>query len=80
MEIDFENALKFVDSIYHEDDIKNRYFNMARILLENLEHKIYNRAEKDEIFKGIDWLEREKIFHEALEDLAGEIWRDLWLN
>lgn len=76
MEIDFDKALEFVDSIYHEEDYKNRLFNIAKLCLNVFEHKICNRASSKEWFNEISWVEKEKIFYDALEDLVNEIWKD----
>ncbi len=76
LNLDFNNVLESVDDFYGETDSWNRLFNTARYGVSELFSEFYKRAENREDFKEIDWIDKERIFYEALDDFV-EDWMKL---
>lgn len=75
--LNFNKILENVDDFYQENDNRNRLFNVARQSISILFDRFYGRTQKEKDFNEIDWLDREKIFYEALDDFLNDLSRDL---
>lgn len=75
--LNFNDILKSVDYFYWENDNKNRLFNVARQSISILFDRFYWRTQKEKDFNTIDWLDREKIFYEALNDFLNDLSKDI---
>lgn len=75
--LDFNKTLEYIDYFYWENDNKNRLFNVAKQSISILFDKYYDRTKDQKDFNTIDWQEREKIFHEALEDFVNDLSKDI---
>ena len=75
--LNFNDILKSVDYFYWENDNKNRLFNVARQSISILFDRFYGRTQKEKDFNTIDWLDREKIFYEALNDFLNDLSKDI---
>lgn len=75
--LNFNEILKSVDDFYWENDNKNRLFNVARKSISILFDRYYWRTQKEKDFNLIDWLEREEIFYQALDDFLNDLSKDL---
>jgi len=75
--LNFNKILENVDDFYQENDNRNRLFNVAIQSISILFDRFYGRTQKEKDFNTIDWLDREKIFYEALEDFLNDLSRDL---
>ena len=75
--LNFNEILKSVDDFYWENDNKNRLFNVARKSISILFDRYYWRTQKEKDFNIIDWLEREEIFYQALNDFLNDLSKDI---
>ena len=75
--LNFNEILKSVDDFYWENDNQNRLFNVARQSISILFDRFYWRTQKEKDFNLIDWLEREEIFYQALDDFLNDLSKDL---
>ena len=75
--LNFNKILENVDDFYWENDNKNRLFNVARQSISILFDRFYWRTQKEKDFNLIDWLEREEIFYQALDDFLNDLSKDL---
>lgn len=75
--INFNKILESVDYFYWENDNKNRLFNVARQSISILFDKYFWYTQKQKDFNTIDWLEREKIFYQALDDFLNDLSKDI---
>jgi hypothetical protein len=75
--LNFNEILKSVDDFYWENDNKNRLFNVARKSISILFDRYYWRTQKEKDFNIIDWLEREEIFYQALDDFLNDLSKDI---
>lgn len=75
--LNFNKILENVDYFYQENDNKNRLFNVARQSISILFDRFYWRTQKEKDFNIIDWLEREEIFYQALEDFLNDLSKDI---
>lgn len=75
--LNFNKILENVDDFYWENDNRNRLFNVARQSISILFDRFYGRTQKEKDFNTIDWLEREKIFYDALDDFLNDLSKDL---
>lgn len=75
--LNFNKILENVDDFYQENDNQNRLFNVARQSISILFDRFYWRTQKEKDFNTIDWLDREKIFYQALEDFLNDLSKDL---
>lgn len=75
--LNFNKILENVDDFYWENENENRLFNVARQSISILFDRFYWRTQKEKDFNNIDWLDREKIFYEALDDFLNDLSRDL---
>lgn len=78
--INFNKILENVDDFYWENENRNRLFNVARQSVSILFDRFFGRTQKQEEFNKIDWLDREEIFYNALDDFVNDLWRDLYIN
>ena len=74
--INFNKILESVDYFYWENDNKNRLFNVARQSISILFDKYFWYTQKQKDFNLIDWLEREEIFYNALDDFLNDLSKD----
>lgn len=75
--LNFNKILENVDYFYWENDNRNRLFNVARQSISILFDRFYWRTQKEKDFNTIDWLDREKIFYDALDDFLNDLSKDL---
>ena len=75
--LNFNKILENVDDFYQENDNQNRLFNVARQSISILFDRFYGRTQKEKNFNTIDWLEREKIFYQALDDFLNDLSKDI---
>lgn len=75
--LNFNKILENVDDFYWENDNKNRLFNVARKSISILFDRFYWRTQKEKDFNLIDWLEREEMFYQALEDFLNDLSKDI---
>lgn len=75
--LNFNKILENVDNFYQENDNRNRLFNVARQSISILFDRFYWRTQKEKDFNTIDWLEREEIFYQALDDFLNDLSKDL---
>lgn len=75
--LNFNEILKSVDDFYWENDNQNRLFNVARQSISILFDRFYWRTQKEKDFNEIDWLDREKIFYQALDDFLNDLSKDI---
>lgn len=75
--LNFNKILENVDYFYWENENRNRLFNVSRQSISILFDRFYWRTQKEKDFNEIDWLDREKIFYEALDDFLNDLSRDL---
>lgn len=75
--LNFNEILKSVDDFYWENDNQNRLFNVARKSISILFDRFYGRTQKEKDFNEIDWLDREKIFYQALDDFLNDLSKDI---
>ena len=75
--LNFNKILENVDLLYWENDNKNRLFNVARQSISVLFDRFYGRTQREKDFNEIDWLDREKIFYEALDDFLNDLSKDV---
>ena len=75
--LNFNEILKSVDDFYWENDNQNRLFNVARKSISILFDRYYWRTQKEKDFNIIDWLEREEIFYQALDDFLNDLSKDI---
>ena len=73
----FNKILENVDYFYWENENRNRLFNVARQSISILFDRFYWRTQKEKDFNLIDWLEREEIFYQALDDFLNDLSKDL---
>ena len=73
----FNKVLENVDDFYWENDNQNRLFNVARQSISILFDRFYWRTQKEKDFNLIDWLEREEIFYQALDDFLNDLSKDI---
>lgn len=77
--LNFNKILENVDYFYWENDNRNRLFNVARQSISILFDKYFWYTQKQKDFNSIDWLDREKIFYEALDDFLNDLSKDFIL-
>lgn len=77
--LNFNKILENVDYFYWENDNRNRLFNVARQSISILFDKYFWYTQKQKDFNEIDWLDREKIFYEALDDFLNDLSKDFIL-
>jgi hypothetical protein len=75
--LNFNKILENVDDFYQENDNRNRLFNIARQSISILFDRFYWRTQKEKDFNLIDWLDREEIFYQALDDFLNDLSKDL---
>ena len=75
--LNFNEILKSIDYFYWENDNKNRLFNVARQSISILFDRFFWRTQEQKDFNEIDWLDREKIFYEALNDFLNDLSKDI---
>lgn len=75
--LNFNEILKSVDDFYWENDNQNRLFNVARQSISILFDRFFGRTQQEKDFNEIDWLDREKIFYQALDDFLNDLSRDI---
>ena len=75
--LNFNKILENVDDFYWENENRDRLFNVARQSISILFDRFYWRTQKEKDFNLIDWLEREEIFYQALDDFLNDLSRDL---
>lgn len=75
--LNFNKILENVDYFYWENDNRNRLFNVARQSISILFDRFYGRTQKEKDFNEIDWLDREKIFYQALDDFLNDLSKDI---
>lgn len=75
--LNFNEILKSVDDFYWENDNQNRLFNVARQSISILFDRFFGRTQQEKDFNEIDWLDREKIFYEALDDFLNDLSKDI---
>lgn len=75
--LNFNKILENVDDFYQENDNQNRLFNVARQSISILFDRFYGRTQKEKDFNEIDWLDREKIFYQALDDFLNDLSKDI---
>ena len=75
--LNFNKILENVDDFYQENDNRNRLFNVARQSISILFDRFYWRTQKEKDFNLIDWLDREGIFYQALDDFLNDLSKDL---
>ena len=75
--INFNKILENVDYFYWENDNRNRLFNVARQSISILFDKYFWYTQKQKDFNSIDWLDREKIFYDALDDFLNDLSKDI---
>lgn len=75
--LNFNKILENVDDFYQENDNKNRLFNVARQGISILFDRFYWRTQKEKDFNLIDWIEREEIFYQALDDFLNNLSKDI---
>lgn len=75
--LNFNKILENVDDFYWENDNKNRLFNVARQSISILFDRFFWRTQKEKDFNEIDWLDRERIFYEALDDFLNDLSKDI---
>jgi hypothetical protein len=75
--LNFNKILENVDYFYWENENRNRLFNVARQSISILFDRFYWRTQKEKDFNLIDWLDREEIFYQALDDFLNDLSRDL---
>lgn len=77
--LNFNKILENVDYFYWENDNRNRLFNVARQSISILFDKYFWYTQKQKDFNSIDWLDREKIFYDALDDFLNDLSKDFIL-
>jgi hypothetical protein len=75
--LNFNKILENVDDFYWENDNRNRLFNVARQSISILFDRFYWRTQKEKDFNEINWLDREKIFYQALDDFLNDLSKDI---
>lgn len=75
--LNFNEILKSVDYFYWENDNQNRLFNVARQSISILFDRFFGRTQEQKDFNTIDWLDREKIFYQALDDFLNDLSKDI---
>lgn len=75
--LNFNKILENVDYFYWENDNRNRLFNVARQSISILFDKYFWYTQEQKDFNSIDWLDREKIFYDALDDFLNDLSKDL---
>ena len=75
--LNFNKILENVDDFYWENDNQNRLFNVARQSISILFDRFYWRTQKEKDFNLIDWLDREEIFYQALDDFLNDLSKDI---
>lgn len=75
--LNFNKILENVDDFYWENENRDRLFNVARQSISILFDRFYWRTQKEKDFNLIDWLDREEIFYNALDDFLNDLSRDL---
>ena len=75
--LNFNKILENVDYFYWENENRNRLFNVARQSISILFDRFYWRTQKEKDFNLIDWLDREEIFYQALDDFLNDLSKDL---
>ena len=75
--LNFNKILENVDDFYWENENRNRLFNVARQSISILFDRFYWRTQKEKDFNLIDWLDREEIFYQALDDFLNDLSKDL---
>lgn len=75
--LNFNKILENVDYFYWENDNRNRLFNVARQSISILFDKYFWYTQEQKDFNEIDWLDREKIFYDALDDFLNDLSKDL---